>query len=113
MKTNCCADHLEQQMFPVKTWGKHYIASQSFQRGAEKDIWRLIAAENNTQITTVPPQAVIPVLNSGEWFEFESDKDFEIVATKPILVGQFLSAEQAPEPNVNGIPQPGGEEPGE
>jgi hypothetical protein len=103
----CCADHLEQQMFPVKTWGKHYIASQSFQRGAEKDIWRIIAAEKNTQITTVPPQAVIPVLDSGEWFEFESDNDFEIVATKPILVGQFLAAEQAPEPNVNGIPQPG------
>jgi len=103
----CCADHLEQQMFPVKTWGKHYIAAHSFQRGAEKDIWRIIAAENNTQITTVPPQAVIPVLNSGEWFEFESAQDFEILATKPIMVGQFLAAEQAPEPNVNGIPQPG------
>ncbi|HIA04151.1 MAG TPA: hypothetical protein EYN66_20010 [Myxococcales bacterium] len=103
----CCADHLEHQMFPVKTWGKHYIASRSFPRGAERDVWRIMAAENNTQITTVPPQVGIPVLHSGEWFEFESGKDFEILANKPILVGQFLAAEDAPEPNTQGIPQPG------
>jgi len=103
----CCADHLEHQMFPVKTWGKHYIAARTFPRGAEKDVWRLLAADDNTKITTVPPQAVIPVLHSGEWFEFESGQDFEIIATKPILVGQFLAAQDSPEPNVNGIPQPG------
>jgi len=103
----CCADHLEHQMFPVKTWGKHYIAARTFPRGAERDVWRILAADDNTQVTTVPPQAVIPVLHSGEWFEFESGQDFEIIATKPILVGQFLAAQDAPEPNVNGIPQPG------
>jgi hypothetical protein len=103
----CCADHLEHQMFPVKTWGKHYIASRTFPRGSERDVWRIMAAENNTQITTVPPQVGIPVLDTGEWFEFESGKDFEILANKPILVGQFLAAEDAPEPNTQGIPQPG------
>ena len=103
----CCADHLEAEMFPVKTWGKHYIAARTFPRGQERDVWRIMAADDNTQITTVPPQAAIPVLHSGEWFEFESGKDFEIIATKPILVGQFLAAQDAPEPNVNGIPQPG------
>jgi len=94
-------------MFPVKTWGKHYIASRTFPRNEERDVWRIMAAENNTKITTLPPQAVIPVLHAGEWFEFESSQDFEIVADKPILVGQFLAAQDAPEPNVNGIPQPG------
>ena len=103
----CCADHLEHQMFPVKTWGKHYIAARTFPRGQERDVWRIMAADDNTKVTTVPPQAVIPVLHSGEWFEFESGQDFEIIATKPILVGQFLAAQDAPEPNVNGIPQPG------
>ena len=103
----CCADHLEHQMFPVKTWGKHYVAARTFPRGAERDVWRIMAADKNTKVTTIPPQATIPVLHSGEWFEFESAHDFEIVATKPILVGQFLAAQDAPEPNVNGIPQPG------
>ena len=103
----CCADHLEHQMFPVKTWGKQYIAARTFPRNQERDVWRILAAEDNTQVTTLPPQATIPVLHSGEWFEFESGKDFEIIANKPIMVGQFLAAQDAPEPNVNGIPQPG------
>ncbi|MEC8024763.1 MAG: IgGFc-binding protein [Myxococcota bacterium] len=102
----CCADHLEHQLYPVVTWGERYIAARSMKRGAERDVWRILAAEDNTVITTVPPQATLPVLNSGEWFEFESDGDFEIIATKPIFVGQFLAAQDAPDPNVNGIPQP-------
>ena len=103
----CCADHLEQQLFPVKSWGKRYLASKTFPRNQEQDVYRVMAAENNTQITTVPPQANIPVLNKGEWIDFESLDNFEIIAKKPVLVGQFLASEHAPEPNVNGVPQPG------
>lgn len=33
--------------------------------------------------------------------------DFEIIVDKPILVGQFLVAENVLDPNVNGIPQSG------
>ena len=101
----CCADHLEMQMFPVRTWGLRYICARSQPRGKAKDVWRIMAAEDGTVVTTVPPQANIPVLNTGEWFEFESDKDFEIVAKKPVLVGQFLAAQDAPDPNVGGNAQ--------
>ena len=103
----CCADHLEQQLFPVKSWGLRYLASKTFPRNQEKDVYRIIAAENNTMVTTIPPQANIPVLNKGEWIDFESADNFEIIAKKPIMVGQFLASEQAPDPNVNGVPQPG------
>lgn len=102
----CCADHLEMQLFPVKTWGKKYIATKSYPRGKEKDVWRIIAAENGTQITSVPPQIQAPILNVAEWVDFESIDNFEIYSTKPVLVGQFLSAQHAPEPNVGGISQP-------
>ena len=34
--TQCCADHIEQQLFPVATWGKTYIATKSFPRGLRK-----------------------------------------------------------------------------
>ena len=101
----CCADHLEMAMFPVRTWGQRYICAQTYRRGKAKDVWRILAASDNTVITTVPPQANIPVLNSGEYFEFESDKDFEIVSKKPVLVGQFLAAQDAPDPNVGGNAQ--------
>ena len=94
----CCADHLEQQLFPVETWGRHYLCAKSFDRGMEKDVWRVIASEPGTQVTTLPVQVDIPVLNAGEWVDFESDEHFELVATKPVMVGQFLAAERAPGP---------------
>ena len=98
----CCADHLEQQLFPVDTWGRHYVATKSFDRGLENDYWRILAAEDDTKIETVPPQAVIPTLNAGGWFEFGSREHFEILSDKPVLVGQFLASEQAPNPNPRG-----------
>ena len=110
----CCADHLEQQLFPVKTWGTVYLATKSWDRGKEPDIWRIMASEDNTKIVLNPPlkDINVPVLNRGEWFEFESTQHFEIHSVvaegsprKPILVGQFLAAQDAPEPNVNGNAQ--------
>jgi len=103
----CCADHLEQQMFPLKTWGSSYIASKTMDRGLSKDIYRLMAGEDNTRIVLVPPQpgVTVPVLNAGGYFEFESAGNFEIHAQgeKPLLVGQFLAAQDAPDPNVGGV----------
>lgn len=98
----CCADHLEQQLFPVNTWGRRYVATKSYDRGLEEDYWRVLAAFDNTKVETVPPVAVIPTLNAGEWFEFGSREHFEIVSDQPISVGQFLAGEHAPEPNIRG-----------
>lgn len=72
----------------------------------EKDIYRVLAAEDGTQVAVIPPLIDLPVLEGGEWVEFESDQDFEIVATKPVLVGQFLAGREAPDPNILGIGQP-------
>ena len=103
----CCADHLEQQMFPTSTWGNYYIATKSFDRGLEKDYWRILASQDNTKVETVPDLVDIPTLNAGEWFEFGSREHFEIISDKPISVGQFLAGEHAPEPNVRGNLEPG------
>jgi len=103
----CCADHLEQQLFPLKTWGSRFVATKSWDRGRETDIWRIMAGADNTRVVIVPPQAglSIPVLNRGEHFEFESRGNFEIIASdnKPLMVGQFLAAQDAPNPNVGGV----------
>lgn len=103
----CCADHLEQQLFPISTWRQHYIATKSYDRGDERDYWRIMASQDDTKVETVPPQAVIPTLNAGEWFEFGSREHFEIISDKPIMVGQFLASEQAPDPNLRNIIEPG------
>lgn len=98
----CCADHLEMQMFPVKTWGTKYVATQSFPRGGEQDVWRIVAAENQTRVTTYPLNMLgVVVLDQGEWVDFEAAGHFEIHATKPVMVGQFLAAQDAPDPNIN------------
>ena len=115
----CCADHLEMQMFPIKTWGSHYVAVKLFPRGQESDYWRIMAAEDGTKVTTIPPiknqdgkNVYVPVLNKGEWYEIETTKSFEIIAKKgdgkpaPIMVGHFMASQDAPDPNSVG-PQPG------
>ena len=91
-------------MFPVKTWGKEYVATASYPRGGEKDVWRVMAAESGTKFTTYPNQIAMAFpLDTGEYVDFESNENFEIHATKPILVGQFLAAQDAPDPNINGV----------
>ncbi|MBI3178578.1 MAG: IgGFc-binding protein, partial [Deltaproteobacteria bacterium] len=107
----CCADHLEDQLFPVKIWGSHVIATKLWDRGKAKDQWRIMAGADNTRIVIVPPQAgvSVPVLNKGEYYEFESSSSFEIHAQdeKPIMVGQFMEAQDAPDPNVGGVSSAG------
>jgi hypothetical protein len=115
----CCADHLEHQLFPVKTWGSRYLAVKLYPRNDEADYWRILAAEDGTKVTTIPPvkdpkgKAIyVPVLNKGEWFEIETKQSFEIVArhadSSPaaITVGHFMASQDAPDPNTVG-PQPG------
>ncbi len=88
---SCCADHLEQQLFPVEAWGNEYIASLSPDRGNHEDHWRIVAAEPVT-ITFDPPQngAGQISLGKGEVTAFFSRQSFEIKATGKISVGQFL-----------------------
>ena len=95
----CCADHLEEQLFPVTSWGMVYHATKLKKRNKEKDAWRVLAAEADTVVTTVPAQTTIPKLGAGQWFEIESDQDFVITATKPIQVTQFMASANAPDPN--------------
>ena len=107
----CCADHLEHQIPPTNTWGKRFKLGRSMPRGDEPDAWRILAQDDNTVVDFVglpdswplpnllPPRLQRQVtLQAGEWFELQSPVDFEIVSTKPILVGQFLAASQAPYP---------------
>lgn len=95
----CCADHLEEQLFPVSSWGKVYHATKLKKRGKELDAWRILAAENDTVVTTSPPQPAIPKLNQGQWFELESDQDFVINSNKPIQIAQYMASANAPGPN--------------
>ena len=90
----CCADHLEQQMTPVNTWGSHYLIAKSQPRWMEKDYLRILAAEDGTQVTLNPAVAMVPTLNKGEFFTFKFQGNLEVTAVggKPILVAQYLAS---------------------
>ncbi len=95
----CCADHMEQQLFPVSAWGKVYNCTKLKKRKKEKDAWRVLAAVDDTVVTTTPKQADIPKLMKGQWYEFETDQDFVMTANFPIEVMQYMSSANAPDPN--------------
>jgi hypothetical protein len=93
----CCADHLEQQLFPVSTWGKNYVATKSKARGVEKDYWRIVAATDGTSVTVSPSLPGVPspiTLKRGDFYEFQTDKDFVITSTEAVLVAQTLPSSQ-------------------
>jgi len=88
----CCADHLEQQMFPVRTWGTTYVAAKSRARFQESDYWRIVAAEADTVVTFNPAVSGPRTLGRGQHIEIVTDQDFVITATKPVMVGQILAS---------------------
>ncbi len=92
----CCADHLEQQLFPLKDWGQTYIAALSPGRGEKVDHWRIVAGEDGVVLTTNPPQpgANNVTLNRGDFVSFFTDDSFEVNATGKVLVGQILVSQQ-------------------
>ena len=88
----CCADHLEQQLFPLDTWGTRYSAVHSPPRGAEPDRWRILGGHDGTRITTIPPIAGLDgqTINAGEFIQADVVESFEVIATQPVMVAQFL-----------------------
>jgi hypothetical protein len=92
----CCADHLEEQIYPVSAWGREYLAVRSYRRGSAEDLWRVLSSKDGTEVALAPLPAgvVVPdVLDAGEWFEFKAEDDLVISANQPILVGQFLTGQ--------------------
>ena len=92
---SCCADHLEQQLFPVESWGNEYIAALSPDRGNHEDHWRIVAAEPVTVMFDPPQNGASQIdLGRGEVTAFYSRDSFEVRATGKISVGQFLVSQQ-------------------
>ena len=102
-------DHLEEQLFPVDTWGDKFTAVQFAQRDYlsnkndqcvepkkgewnPKSFYRIIAGKNGVQVNTIPPQSGFPkTLNLGQFYEFQSNQDFVIDANGPIMVVQYMA----------------------
>ncbi len=84
-------DHLEEQMFPVETWGRDVVVSQVQDRGVSESYFaRIISAQNSNTLTFVPAVRAPVVLNRGQFVEFQTTADFEVTGTQPFMVGQYM-----------------------
>jgi len=98
-KGPCCADHLEEMIFPSSTWGKSFAIARSQQRTNEPDYIRVMAQVANTQVTFDPaPAAMVTPAGScnaipaGGFCDVKIQGDTAITATQPILVGHFVES---------------------
>ncbi len=84
-------DHLEEQLFPYETWGRHFVVGQSQRENGEPDLIRVLSGSDNNHIRFAPSSVHGEVtLSRGQFVEFELRGGVEITADEPIMIGQFL-----------------------
>ena len=96
----CCAEHLEQQLLPISSWGTHYLAARTEPRGGSVEVWRIVAHADGTEVETTLPMHARFSLNQGEYYEITTSESFEVTASAPVLVAQYLVSQSATEANI-------------
>ncbi|MDC0717603.1 IgGFc-binding protein [Nannocystis bainbridge] len=107
-KTVTFCDHLEEQIFPVDTWGIEYVALRSPARGTEDMFWRVLARESGATVTFTPkPEGLAEatqVIPAGGFIQFNASGDFRIQSNNPIMVAGYMYGSEAPGVPANGNP---------
>jgi hypothetical protein len=109
---SCCADHLEDQMPPLRAVGKSYVlgrvpnrtralaaAGAAVQPFEEPELYRVVAVSSNgpTTITTTlpPPYGSFVLDGEGKDIILPAFQDFLLVADKPVLVADVQVSQEA------------------
>ncbi|MBX7195850.1 MAG: IgGFc-binding protein [Sandaracinaceae bacterium] len=120
----CCADHLEEQLFPDATLGRHFFIGRGAPRSSalnrafvtadsvgdfnEPEYARVVAtaAGLTVVLTSLPPPNDYFELQQHESLILEADQDMEITTDQPVAVLQVIASQEAV-----GIPNayPGGD----
>jgi Fungalysin metallopeptidase (M36)/IgGFc binding protein/Bacterial Ig domain/K319L-like, PKD domain/Fungalysin/Thermolysin Propeptide Motif/Fibronectin type III domain len=81
-------DDLIEQMTPVSAWGQHF-ATMPLATRLNGDTFRFLAGEDETRVSV--NGEVVADLNRGQFYEHIITNSSIILATHPILVGQFAN----------------------
>jgi hypothetical protein len=82
-------DHLEEELFPVATWGKRYVAARA-DPGNHPNLYRVLSAEDGNTITVTPATAGPFTVNAGKYVEFSATGSVEVAGTAPFSLAQFM-----------------------
>jgi len=123
----CCADHLEEQVFPEDSFGTHFVAVKTPLRSKlvddagwdvavvpdEPEYWRILATvDPTTVVTNLPPPYDRFSLGRGASVIIEAERDFLFESTEPIAVVQVPASQAAtgiPSTLGDGTRPPGGD----
>lgn len=110
-KRSCCADHLEDQLTPIRAVGRSYVIGRVPNRtkalsaaGAvispfdEGEMYRVVAANpGNTQIKTSlpPPWDAFSLDGEGSNVTIPAFQDFTLESSKPVLVADVQVSQEA------------------
>ncbi len=104
---NCCTDHIEEQVLPITSLGKHFVITRSPIRSDTPatypgyDIVRFVGAAATATVTTnlAPPNNSFTI-TPGQMKEVFVDTDFTAESTEPVVVGQILVSANYTETNL-------------
>ncbi len=116
----CCADHLEDQLPPIRTAGMAFAIPHTPHRGTavlaagasiglipEVEFVRFLATTEGGAIVTTtlpPPDDSIVLTGLGDYAEVAVFGDFMAQADRPILTAQIMASQQATSPKQQGMP---------
>jgi hypothetical protein len=108
----CCADHLEEQLDPIRTAGTSFIAAHGPNRSRavaaagrdiavveEPEFYRVVAVSNEgpTHITTTlpDPDAVLELPGRGAHLDLRSERDFMVSTDRPVVFASIQASQDA------------------
>jgi hypothetical protein len=89
----CCTEHMEQQMFPISSLGKDFVATRTPIRSTsvpEPDLYRILATKDKTVVkTNLPDFPQLLLAKKGDVANFWSTKGFTVESNEPIMLAQY------------------------
>ncbi len=124
---DCCADHMEEQLFALNELGTEFIAVKTPLRtkyveqagydvallDTEPEWFRVLGTAEDTAVTTnLPPPDDGFTLQRGAYRTIKTDRDFTLISSKPVSFAQFPGSQQTtgiPSALPGGVRPPGGD----